>query len=128
VERRRQARRANLRKTTARLEEGESIKPSDFVGDSDAAIEVEQVGTAPEQHVLTVVYRLPGPRMLIRRSPATDERSPLEKTHSESGIGQSAAGREASNASAYDSYSRSLFFVRHRLSKVQSDARIFADL
>lgn len=98
-----QSRWTNLRTPTTRLDESESIEPLNLLGDSDAPIEVEQVGAASEKHMLTVVYGLAGSRMLIGRSPATDERSALEETHWESRIGQCASGRESGNASANDS-------------------------
>ena len=125
MERRRQSRRSNLRSLAAGLDEDESIKPSDPVGNSDAAVEIQQVGAASEQYVLTVVYSFAGAGMFIGRSPASNERPPFEYADSESSIGQCAPGRKAGNSSAYDSDTQLFFIgqnVRQRVCFSDSDS------
>ena len=114
MERGRQSRWTNLRSAAAGLDESESIEPSDPVGNSDAAIEVQQVGAASEQNMLTVVYSLACTGIFIGRSPASDERPALEEAYPKSCIGQCTPGRKASNSPANDSDTL-LLSIAHQL-------------
>ena len=78
MQRRRPARRTDLRSPATWLDESQTVEPSDFVDDPDATIKVEQIGAASEEDVLTVIYNLAGSRMLIRRCSAADKRPALE--------------------------------------------------
>src|SRR4029077_7931918 len=118
MERRGQSRWTNFRTPAAGLDEGETIEPLNLAGDSDAAVKVEQVGAASEQHMLTVIYSLARSWMFVGRGATADERPALEQADLESCFGQSASCSKPGDASANDSYGCMFFLV------IQSVARL----
>ena len=117
VQRRRQSRGADLRSPPAGFDEGEAIKPSNLLRHPDAAVEVEQVGAASQQDMLTVIYNLPCSGVLVGGGSASDKRPALEKSDSKSRLGECTAGREPGDASTDNSDSRTLLFVGHGIER-----------
>jgi hypothetical protein len=72
MHRRRQASDLDFGVPTARLKKVQSREPPDFIFHSAAPVEINQVGAAAEQHVLTVIDNLSGSGMLIRRCSAPE--------------------------------------------------------
>ena len=88
--------------STPGFEEVQSRIPADFVFHSATPVEINQVGAAAEQHVLTVVDDLSSSWMLIRRCPATEIGTPLKQLDTISGVSQRAASSKASKTTADD--------------------------
>jgi hypothetical protein len=68
------------------------IVPADLIFNSDAAIELDEIGAATEQHVLTVVYDFTRGRMLIRGGPSAKISAAFEERDAESAIGKGRTG------------------------------------
>ena len=76
--------------------------PANFVLNSGAAIEIEQVGAAAEQHMLAIVDNFAGAGMLIRRGAAAEIRAAFKQSHAKTSFGQGASSGEAGQpASGY---------------------------
>ena len=69
----------NHRSAPARLEKRQAIVPADLVRDSEALVELDEIGAAAEQHVLAVVDDFAGAGMLVGRSAAAQIGPPLEQ-------------------------------------------------
>ena len=50
---------------TARLDHGDFVEPAEFFERADAAVEIDEVGTAAEEQVLTVVDDFASAGMLV---------------------------------------------------------------
>jgi hypothetical protein len=71
-------RRRDYRRAATGFEKRKFLIPANLVENSCAAIEIKEIGAAAKQNVLAIVDDLSGPRMLIRRSPATEIRTALK--------------------------------------------------
>src|ERR1700724_681985 len=80
----------------ARLDKSHHVIPADFVFHADAAIELDQVGTAAKQDVLAVVDDFAGSGMLVGRCASAEIRPALKERDAKAGIGESAGGGESS--------------------------------
>jgi hypothetical protein len=72
------------------LEERQLLIPANLVFDSGAAIEIDQVGAASEQHVLAIVDNFASSGVLIRRGASSEVRTALKYRHAKPGFSQCA--------------------------------------
>src|SRR5208282_3883845 len=76
------------------------------------AVEIEQVGTAPEQHMLAIVDNFAGAGVLIRGGAPAQVGTALKQRHAKSGFRQGAASGEAGQPAAGDRDCRRLLRIR----------------
>ena len=89
----------------AGFDESHLVEPADLVGDSDALVELDQVGADAEENVLAVVDNFAGAGMFLGRSAAAEEGALLEQGDAETGVGEGAGGGESGEAASGDGYS-----------------------
>src|SRR3954463_10137567 len=68
----------------------ETVVPTDLAFDSEAAVEIAEIGAAAEENVLAVVDDLAGAGMFVGGGASTEIGTLLEKRDTESGIGECA--------------------------------------
>src|SRR5580704_8727105 len=95
MKRRRQYRRLDHRSSSARFEESQPIVPANLPFDAQPFIELDQVGAAPQQHMLAIVHHFAGAGMLIGRSASAEIRPALKEGHAKAATGKGATSREA---------------------------------
>src|ERR1019366_3728407 len=101
MKRRRQRPRLQHRGATSRKDERDLVVPADLLLHSEPPIELDEIGTAAQQDVLTVVHNFRGARQLIGGRAPTQIGTPLEQFNLVSGLGQRAScgktGESAAN-------------------------------
>src|SRR5262249_13623212 len=105
---RRENRRPQRAQASARLNEGQLIKPPNPFAHAEALIELEQVGATAEQNVLAVIDHFAGSGMLVGRRAAADVGTALEERDLSTSLSQGAAGSQTGQAAADNSDSISL--------------------
>jgi hypothetical protein len=51
---------------SARLKEGELVKPTDLIAHAESLVKVNKVGATPQENVLAVIHHFSGAGMFIR--------------------------------------------------------------
>ena len=92
----------NLRCAPSGLEKRQFVIPANFVLDSRAAVKIEQVRAAAEQHMLAVINSLPGAGMLIGRCAPTEIGSAFKERDAKPSISQGASGGKARESASGD--------------------------
>src|ERR1700676_36046 len=90
-----QRRRLDHRGAASGLEKGHALKPANLVLNSNAPVELNQVGAAAEQNVLAVVHHFASAGMLIGRRPSTKIRAPLEEGDAKTAFHQRTTGGQS---------------------------------
>ena len=90
----------------AGFDEGHLVVPADLVGDTDAVVELDQVGADAKEDVLAVVDDLAGAGMFVGRSAAAEIGAALKKRYAKAGVGESAGSGESGEAAAGNGYGR----------------------
>ena len=84
------------------------VIPANLVFHSDAPVELNQVGAAPEQDMLAVVDYFAGAGMLIGRGPAPQIRTPLEQSDPQAAFRQRTTRGQSCQPASHDCNSRRL--------------------
>lgn len=85
-----------------RFKKSKLIVPADLILYLQAPVEIDQIRTAPQQHVLAVVDGFACSGMLIRGSPSTKKWTAFENCDIKSAFSQSAARGQSGQPAAYD--------------------------
>jgi len=97
-----QRRRSNNRRSSSRLEKGQTIEPANLMLNPEVSIELEQIRAAPQKHVLAVVYHFTSAGMLVGRGPAAKIWTPFKNSNAKAAICQSTAGGQSGETSTND--------------------------
>jgi hypothetical protein len=88
----------------AGLDESHLIVPADFFFDSDAAVELDQVGAEAKEDVLTIVDNFAGAGVLVGGSATAEVGSALEQGDAEARFGEGAGCGQTGEAASGDGY------------------------
>src|SRR5215471_5592990 len=99
----------------AGLDENQFVEPLNFVADAELRVEVDQIGAAAEQHMLTVIYYFTSAGMFIGGSASAHVRPALEQGDVEIRTRERTTGGQSRQAAANDRYSILLSFRRHAM-------------
>src|SRR5579864_7868750 len=102
MQRGRERRGTEYRAPAARLDHGHPGGPADFLFDTDALVEPDEVGAAPEKDVLAVVDDFADARMQVRGSAAAEVGAALGELHVVAGLSERASGAHAGYSAADD--------------------------
>src|SRR4051794_33736204 len=78
----------------------ETVVPTDLAFDSEAAVEIAEIGAAAEENVLAVVDDLAGAGMFIGGGASAEIGTLFEQRDAESGVGERAASGESGESAA----------------------------
>jgi len=101
----------------AGLDESHVFVPADLVGDTDAVVELNEVGADAEQDVLAVVDDFAGAGMLVGGGASPEVGAAFEESDAEAGVGEGAGSCESGEAAAGDGYGGLLRVRGHARSK-----------
>jgi hypothetical protein len=87
---------------SAGFDESHFVVPADLVGDSNAVVELHQIGAEAEEDVLAIVHDFAGAGMLPGGGAASEERALLEEGDAETRVGEGAGGGKSGEAASGD--------------------------